>query len=224
MKIKDLQKDIDKMNFSETDKFMSAMSNFRYVKKSEVLKFERLDDWLEKESQLYKSEVRKKNAKYIHLKRGTLIKVNFGINPGSELCHTHFAIVLSKYDNINQETIVVVPLTSKPGVGRLPLNNLIKNELLNILKKKGMSCDDEKEMLELMNEYKKYKDFSYAYISQITTISKSRLIYSKNKYDIINKARCSAEILDRIDDAIIETITGKKILEIARNDGFFIKS
>ena len=54
------------------------------------------------------------------------------------------------------------------------------------------------EITKILNDYKKYKEFSYAYISQITTISKSRLIYSKNKFDIINKVRCSREILNKI--------------------------
>lgn len=196
------------------DKFDNAIKNFRKAKLSGISKFEKLDDWLEKESQLYKSEIKQKERHYIHLKRGTIVKVNFGVNPGSELCHTHFAIVLSKYDNIKQETITVLPLTSKPGVGRLPLNNLIKKEILNVIKTKGNSIENEKEIMELFNEYKKYKDFSYAYISQITTISKSRLIYSKNKFDIINKARCSSEILDKIDNEIIEFITGQKTIRL----------
>ena len=213
-----------KKDNKDRDKFFVAMNNFKTVKDSGNSKFERLDSWLEKESQLYKSEVKNKRKTYIHLKRGTIVKVDFGVNVGSELCHTHFAIVLSKYDNIRQETIIVLPLTSKPGVGRIPLNNLIKKEILNNLKRKGITDNNAKEVFYLLDEYKKYKDFSYAYISQITTVSKIRLIYSNNKYDIINRARCSNEILDKIDDEIIATITGKKIIDMSINEKIVIKT
>ena len=206
------------------EKYKNAVINFKYAQNSGINKFEKLDNWLEKESKLYKAETKQKTRRYLHLKRGTLVKVDFGINPGSELCHTHFAIVLSKYDNITQETITVIPLTSKPGVGRIPLNNLIKEELLNHLKKKKITENLEKEYTKILEEYKKYKDFSYAYISQITTISKSRLVYSKNKYDIINKVRCSADILNKIDDGIIENITGKKLINLSEKEEILIKT
>ena len=208
----------------EDSKYLKAIENYKYSQNSKVEKFKNLDEWLEKESYLYKKEVKDKRSRYIHLKRGTIIKVDFGINLGSELCHIHFAIVLSKYDNIKQDTITVIPLTSKSGVGRVPLNNLIKSELLNYIKKKELLDDNKAEITKILNEYKKYKEFSYAYISQITTISKSRLIYSKNKFDIINKVRCSREILNKIDDAVIENITGKNIIKLVEKEEFLIKS
>lgn len=215
----------DKNNkLNSGSRYMNAIINFKDAQNSKLPKFEKMDIWLEKESQLYKAETKKKKRKYIRLKRGTLVKVDFGINLGSELCHTHFAVVLSKYDNINQETVTVLPLTSKSGVGRIPLNNLIKNELLNYIKKKDNIEVDTIEVSKVLNEYKKYKDFSYAYISQITTISKSRLIYPKNKFDIINKVRCSKDVLNKIDDAIIENITGKKIINLTEKEDILIKS
>ena len=63
-------------------------------------------------------------------------------------------------------------------------------EILNNIKKKGITDNNSKEVFDLLKQYKKYKDFSYVYISQITTVSKSRLIHSNNKYDIINRGRC----------------------------------
>ena len=83
------------------------------------------------------------------------------------------------------------------------LENPTKNEI------------DTATAIDLINEYKKYTNFSYASISQIKAVSKSRMIFSNNKFDIINKARCSASILEEIDNAIIKTITGVKLLEIA---------
>lgn len=208
----------------KNDKYLNAINNFKCAQNSNIEKFKKIDEWLEKESSLYKIETKEKKKRYIHLKRGTIVKVDFGVNLGSELCHTHFAIVLSKYDNIKQETITVLPLTSKSGVGRVPLNNLIKSELLNYIKKKGDTKENAEEISKILNEYKKYKKFSYAYISQITTVSKSRLIYSKNKFDIINKVRCSTEILNKIDDAVIENITGKKVINLNEKEDFLIKS
>lgn len=203
---------------NQEQKFNTAFENFKLVKQSEIDKFEKIDNWLEKESRMYKGEIKNNKRNYVKLKRGTIVKIDFGVNPGSELCHTHFAIVLSKFDNVKQDTIVVVPLTSKPGVGRLPLNNLIKNEIINNIKKRRLQINDEDvtEIHQIINEYKKYKEFSYAYISQIRAVSKSRLIYSKNKFDIINKSRCSAEILEKIDKAIIEEMTGIKLIDIEK--------
>lgn len=199
---------------AEQNKFDIAINNFKKVKNSSNPKFEKIDNWLEKESILYKAETKNKNKTYIKLKRGTIVKVDFGVNPGSELCHVHFAVVISKNDNIKQETVMVVPLTSKPGVGRLPLNNLIKNEIIKGIKDKHLKDEDIEDILKIVNEYRKYTNFSYAFISQIRPISKSRLIYSNNKFDIINKSRCSCEVLDKIDKAIMEEITGIKVYDI----------
>ncbi len=198
----------------QENKFENAMKNFRILRETENEKFSTIDNWLEKESNLFLQETkRKKNCKYKHFKRGTLIKVDFGVNLGSELCFTHFAIVLSNNDNIKQDSITVLPLTSKPGVGRLQLGDIIKKELVKNIKnkteKRELSELEIKNLLSLMNKYKKYKNLSYAFISQITTISKSRIIYSTNEFDIINKTRCSAEILNEIDEAILGAITGK---------------
>lgn len=196
---------------NDESKFDIAIKNFKKVKNSDNPKFEKIDHWLEKESILYKAETKMKAKTYLKLKRGTIVKVDFGVNPGSELCHVHFAVVISKNDNIKQETVMVVPLTSKPGVGRLPLNNLIKDEIIKSIKSKYLKDEDVNDILNIVNEYRKYTDFSYAFISQIRPISKSRLIYSNNKFDIINKSKCSHEVLDKIDQAIMEEITGIKV-------------
>lgn len=203
------------------DKISNAIEKFKKVKNSTNEKFTRIDDWLEKEANLYLGEIKeKKEKKYRHYKRGTLIKADFGVNPGSELCHTHFAIVINNDDNIKKDSITVIPLTSKPGVGRVPLNNLIKDQVINNIKKKldteNLTKEDITNIIELANFYKKYTNFSYAVVSQITTISKSRIIFSNNKFDIINKARCSDIILQEIDNTILNTMTG--VVTIPRED------
>ena len=206
-------------------KLTNANKNFKSVLTSNNPKFQKLDHWLEKESNLYLTEINNKNKRYIKLKRGTIVKVDFGVNPGSELCHTHFAIVISKDDNYSKESIIVLPLTSKPGVGRLPLNNLIKDEIIKKIKEKyTQNPKDIQDLTNIISEYKKYKNFSYAFISQITTISKSRLIYSNNKFDILNKARCSDEILNKIDSEILSTITGIDLLTISSKEKVTVNS
>lgn len=206
-------------------KLTNANKNFKLVLSSSNPKFNKIDHWLEKESNLYLTEINNKKKKYPKLKRGTIVKVDFGVNPGSELCHTHFAIVISKDDNCSKESIIVLPLTSKPGVGRLPLNNLIKDEIIKKIKEKYTpNPSDIQALTDIISEYKKYKNFSYAFVSQITTISKSRLIYSKNKFDILNKARCSDEILNKIDNEILSTITGINLSSISSKEKIAINS
>ncbi len=215
-----MEETITKKEIKE-DKLEIAFKNFKKIKNSKNPKFEKLDNWLETESKVYLGESRiTKQKNYFKYKRGTIVKVNFGVNPGSELCHTHFAIVINNDDNTLKETVTVVPLTSKPGYGRLPLNNLIKSAIIDNIKKKlnqdiSIYEEDNAKAIELINEYRKYTNFSYAVISQIATVSKSRMIISNNKFDIINKVRCPDKILEEIDNAIIKTMTGIKLMDIA---------
>ncbi len=200
------------------DEFIEIFNKFKKIKLSGNPKFQKIDTWLEKEANLYLGETKNRKRRKFKYKRGTIVKVNFGVNPGSELCHTHFAIVLNNDDNIAKDTVTVVPLSSKPGVGRIPLNNLITEEIIKSIKKQMLKIptpneEDTATAIELINEYRKYTNFSYALISQITAVSKSRMIFSNNKYDIINKSRCSKAILEEIDNAIIKTMTGVKLIE-----------
>ena len=64
---------------------------------------------------------------YLRYDYGQIIKVDFGINIGTELSHTHFAIVLNQDDTIKTDNITVLPLTSKNGYKRINLGNLINN-------------------------------------------------------------------------------------------------
>ena len=51
--------------------------------------------------------------KYVKLKRGSIVFVNFGVNVGSEISGHHFAVVVNKDDTIYKPFTTVVPLTSK---------------------------------------------------------------------------------------------------------------
>lgn len=111
-----------------------------------------------------------------NFKRGDVIKADFGVNVGSELSNIHFAIVLNSDDNTSVDNITVLPLTSKPGYKRLYLGNLL-------------------------NMFKNNNKNTYALITQITTISKKKIIKSNIKF------RCNAEIMEIINKEIIRFFT-----------------
>lgn len=196
-------------------KIESACKKFIKIQNSGIDKFMQLDTWLDREASLFLGEIKNKKRKYFRYKKGTIIKVDFGVNIGSELCHTHFAIVVNNDDNVSKDSLIVVPLTSKPGYGKVPLSNLIKDEVVKKvneqLKNSNISDKDMKEIRNLEKSYKKYTKLSYAFVSQITTISKSRILFSKNRFDIINKVRCSDELMDEIDKQIIKVLIGSKV-------------
>lgn len=92
------------MNTTTKNKIDVACTTFKKVQKSKIEKFAKLDNWLEKESNIFNNETRKKIINnYPNFKRGEIIKVDFGINIGTELCHTHFAIVLNSDDTNSNE-------------------------------------------------------------------------------------------------------------------------
>lgn len=161
-----------------------ACEKFKEIKNSNVPKFNTIDKWINKESCLYMHEILKfnNNINYKSFKRGQIIKVDFGINPGSELCYTHFAIVLTKKDSINSDNLVVVPITSKKG------NNLNRINVGKILKK-------------FHPKSSKYNRDCYINISQIRAISKSRIFIDKKENN------CGSAVLNKIDTAIINEFT-----------------
>lgn len=117
------------MNVIIDDKIDEACKNFKKIKYLNIDKFKTLDEWLYNESKLFEREINciTKNITFKKFKRGQVIKVNFGINIGGELSHTHFAIVLNKFDNINSSTLTVVPITSKYCINRVYLGKILKD-------------------------------------------------------------------------------------------------
>lgn len=157
------------------DKIDVACERFKKVKKTNITKFEKLDDWLEKESSIFEAETLVNKTQYPKFKRGQIIKVDFGVNIGSELSHTHFAIVLNFDDTTYNDNITVIPITSKNGYMRIPLGKILKKAIPNT-KKYGLDC--------------------YGVLTQIKTISKKRVFLTKYKYV------CNEQILNKIDDNI----------------------
>jgi len=95
------------------DKIEEACEKYKKIQSTGIPKFVKLDEWLEKESNIFESETLKRNSTYPKFKRGEIIKVDFGINIGTELSHTHFAIVLNSDDTFLNDNITVIPITSK---------------------------------------------------------------------------------------------------------------
>ena len=165
-----MNKYIEKDN--KIEKIDNSCVNYKYVYGTRHSKFIKLGNWLEKESAIFKHEADGSINNKPNFKRGEIIKVDFGINVGSELSNTHFAIVLNNDDNNSVDNITVLPLTSKNGYRRVPLGKILLP----------------------FNSYGKYGKETYALITQITTISKNkvfcdniRCICSKDMMDVIKK-------------------------------------
>ena len=165
-------KKIDKSNQNYKDTFNSGNYKFSY-----------LGNWLEKESTIFKNEGKNIQYNKPNFKYGEIIKVDFGINIGSELSNTHFAIVLNSDDNNSTDNITVIPLTSKKGYKRVNVGNILKD----------------------FNKDKKYSNEGYALITQITTISKNKIFKTKVK------SFCNKETMNLITQHIIEYLSDKKI-------------
>lgn len=178
-----------------------ACKKFKKVRNSGDEKFNQLDIWLKKESNIFTKELNYTPTRFMKYKKGTIVKVDFGINIGCELSKTHFAIVMDNNDNIHKETITVIPLTSKGGNNKIDLGSLIFDEFINKMKKEIDSVnseDDIKELKELIIEYSKYKKLTYANLSQFRCISKNRILYPINKHDLVGKSRVSKSVIEKL--------------------------
>ncbi len=164
----------------EEEKIDIASDNYKIAFNSDNIKFQKLDEWLEKESKIFVKEIVPDNKNYKKYKRGQIIKVNFGINIGSELCYTHFAIVITKNDSTHSDIITIIPITSKNGKNRVNLGFILK---------------------EYYPNSSKYNLICYANLTQITAISKKRIYQDKKSYI------CSNDILNKLDKSLIGLYT-----------------
>lgn len=122
------------INFKKEKLVQRSSKKFLEVSKNEAWKFQLLPNWLDNVSYWYTREDKETlPSRYYHYDRGTIIRVDFGVNMGSEFCGLHFAIVLDKKDNNHKKTLTVVPLTSKNKSGRFYLGKEIFNQTTNIL-------------------------------------------------------------------------------------------
>lgn len=166
---------------NQIEKIDDSCINYKIAYQSKHSKFIKLGNWLEKESTIFKNESKLIKNDKPNFKRGEIIKVDFGINIGSELSNTHFAIVLNSDDNNSVDNITVLPLTSKKGYKRLYLGNLLNS----------------------FNDIR-YNKKTYALITQITTISKKKIFKDHIR------CNCNSDVLELIDKEIINYLTQKK--------------
>lgn len=206
-------------------KLDEAYTNYRkIIEKDLPYKFSYLEEWTLKKSEMLLDEVEKFEKcipnKFKVYKRGTLIKVNFGVGLGSEMSQIHFAIVLNNYDNPKNNVLTVIPLTSKANNYNLDLGNLVIGKLIEKIKKEliNLGINEElnndkiyeekrKKLNTLLTYYNNNFKTTYACCDLITTISKSRIIYPINEYDIIGREKCSNEVMDKIDYEISKRFT-----------------
>lgn len=165
---------------------------------------------------------------YKKFERGSIIKVNFGFNVGSELNFPHYAIVLSKNDSKYNPMLIVAPMTSikettnlsKLGKNRLNISNafylavynklaIALNEITDITDKYVDSMPYDPEFVKKVklskkhyDELEKMKTGSLVHINQIRAISKMRVLQPLNKDDILDGIKISSNILDEINNRI----------------------
>lgn len=97
-------------------------------------KFRNLPYWMEHVTRNFEKEADKElPRRYFYYKRGAIIRVNFGVNEGSEFSNLHFAIVLDKKDSARKRTVTVLPLTSKQSQNRFNLGKEVFNQTIVLL-------------------------------------------------------------------------------------------
>lgn len=136
------------INFKKEKLVQRSSKKFLEVSKNEAWKFQLLPNWLDNVSYWYTREDKETlPSRYYHYDRGTIIRVDFGVNMGSEFCGLHFAIVLDKKDNNHKKTLTVVPLTSKNKSGRFYLGKEIFNQTTNILNQQSIELKQKTDHL-----------------------------------------------------------------------------
>lgn len=207
---------------NKNDRIDKSANIFKTISEPDVhhfdQKFKFLPNWLDNTSYYYQKEANKKlPRRYYYYRRGTIIRVNFGTNLGSEFSNIHFAIVLDKKDSPNKKTLTVLPLTSKQNSDRFSLGHEVFSQtvgLLNVqidllrkrlgeaqqsLKNKQLTDEeyeklqkDFNDLMRVLDTYNAYDKNSYVRLSDITTISKLR-IERLNKYDPSGRIRLSSQ-------------------------------
>jgi|GEM_PF-1249349 hypothetical protein len=187
-------------------------------------KFRSFESWELAKSKRLLFEISREKNTYRRFPRGSIVKVDFGVNIGGEFSEQHFAITLNKKDNMYNNILTVIPLTSKKHNDSISLKSLIVDMYLESLEKESkeltkeinnsqsITAERSKEFLERIDDIKKILDyystlkdnFSYALVNQIRTVSKLNVLPPINKYDIVNSAICSEGAMIKIDKAIVK--------------------
>ena len=174
------------MKMNTNNVLNSAFDNFKKVCMSNNKKFIHLDKWLYIESKIFESELKYKSKNHKIYKLGDIVKIEYGVNIGSEISNRHFGIVLTCNDNIKNKSIITIPLTSKPGKGKIMIGMPILKKYIYIINDNVMNIsikhidEDLKKIKKLINLIDKYFCISYANPSQIRAIDKNRILPLSN--------------------------------------------
>ncbi len=179
-----------------------AFKNFKETCLSNNKKFIHLDEWLYIESRLFKSELEIKPKIFVKYNIGDIVKIEYGVGIGSEISNRHFGVVVSSNDNVRNDSIIIVPLTSKPGNGKIMIGFPILEKYvdiinLNFLEMKSLNIKNVKKIQNLIDEVDKVLCASYVNVSQIRAISKNRII-SISKNDKLSNYKLSDDKLKMI--------------------------
>ncbi len=126
----------EKTNITHEERIDEAFDKFKTIQNNSngKGKFRSLSRFLLLQANQFSFEQNNtEKKKYRIYKRGQLVRVNFGLNFGSELSMIHYAIVLNKTDNKRNATLTVVPLSSKHKPHYLTLKHFISLDLTNRL-------------------------------------------------------------------------------------------
>lgn len=134
--------------------------------------------WLKRHSSHLIDESKEKRNGFIVYKPGTLIRVDFGVNVGSEITGSHFAVVLNKRDNEFNSVITVIPLTSKMKKNNINVGLEVFNRVIDECELSENKFNDEKKellllfsLLSMINEMDesnpeldRFMDYFYSYL------------------------------------------------------------
>ena len=134
-----------------------------------------------RESKTLLYEIQNKPEIFKKYKRGSIVKVRFGVNPGSEFSGDHYATLLNKDDSIYNPVLNVIPITSASNKYNINLGNIIYDENkvnnLKALLENETDSENIKELKKILNYFDKCKNkASKACIKHINTISKLSII------------------------------------------------
>lgn len=120
-------------------------SSGKHLKKAHLISY-----WLKDYAQMIDFEERFEPTRNIAYKRGSIVKLNFGFNVGSEYGGLHYGIVLDNHNAHNSPVVTIIPLTSIKGDRDLHPNSVdLGNEIYRALKFKydtiSKALKDERE-------------------------------------------------------------------------------
>ena len=122
---------LEKRNIEQLEESTDKMKNLTNNNPNHF-KTKRLGSSMRNYATQLERDVLGKRRRNLVFPQGTLVYVDFGINYGSEFSSYHYAITLNKNDSKRDNTITVVPLTSKEGKQNIKLTTGISRGLASL--------------------------------------------------------------------------------------------